>query len=330
MKIYKSKNNKIIIQNDDVLNLYDYWESPVVIISDGPYGINRFVGDLPTYDGLDKWYEPHIKKWSEKATPQTTLWLWNTEIGWVTIHPVLKKYGWEYINCHTWDKGKGHVAGNANTKTLRKLPIVTEVCVQYSKKPVFKINQKKMSMKEWLRYEWKRTGLPLSKTNEACGIKNAATRKYFTKCHLWYMPPAKAFEKLTKYANEYGEPSGRPYFSTDGSKPISRQEWSKMRHKFKCPYGITNVWHYPPLNGKERIKIGTKSFHLNQKPIELMKILIKVSSDKGDLVWEPFGGLCSATLASYIIDRRSYATEINEDIFNQAVLRFKNRELSKK
>lgn len=45
--------------------------------------------------------------------------------------------------CRIWDKGKRHVAGNANTKTLRKLPIVTEVCVQYSKKPIFKINQKK-------------------------------------------------------------------------------------------------------------------------------------------------------------------------------------------
>lgn len=94
----------------------------------------------------------------------------------------------------------GHVAGNTNTKTIRHLPVVTEVCVQYVKKPIFTVGEKQMTMKEWLRYEWERTGLPFSKTNEACGVKDAATRKYFTKCHLWYMPPAEAFEKIAIYA----------------------------------------------------------------------------------------------------------------------------------
>jgi hypothetical protein len=33
------------IYNDDVLNLYDKWETPVAIVSDGPYGLNAFYGD---------------------------------------------------------------------------------------------------------------------------------------------------------------------------------------------------------------------------------------------------------------------------------------------
>ena len=51
------------------------------------------------------------------------------------------------------DKGMSHVAGNTNTKTIRHLPVVTEVCVQYVKKPTFDVNGVPMSMKEWLRYE---------------------------------------------------------------------------------------------------------------------------------------------------------------------------------
>lgn len=62
-------------------------------------------------------YEAHVRAWSERATPQTTLWFWNTEIGWATVHPLLVKYGWEYRNCHIWAKCLQHVAGNANTKT---------------------------------------------------------------------------------------------------------------------------------------------------------------------------------------------------------------------
>jgi len=60
------------------------------------------------------------------------------------------------------------------------------------------------SMKHWLRSEWLRSGLPLYKTNDACGVKNAATRKYFTQCYLWYFPSPDKMEELARYANKYG------------------------------------------------------------------------------------------------------------------------------
>ncbi|MYK91287.1 MAG: hypothetical protein F4026_03915 [Synechococcus sp. SB0669_bin_8] len=36
-----------------------------------------------------------------------------------------------------------------------------------------------------MRAEWRRTGLPLYRANEACGVKNAATRKYLTQPQFW-------------------------------------------------------------------------------------------------------------------------------------------------
>lgn len=316
-------DNRITVYHSDVTNLYDQWESPIVIISDGPYGIRGFPSDPPTYEELDKWYEPHIESWSKKATPQTTLWFWNTEVGWATVHPILVKYGWIYRACHIWDKGKQHIAGNVNSKSLRKLPIVTEVCAQYVKAPSFYVNGKSVSMKEWLRYEWERTGFPFSITNKVCGVKNAATRKYFTKCHLWYFPPPDAFEKLADYANTYGKQEGRPYFSLDGDSVITKEEWSRMRAKFECPFSVTNVWRESPVKGGERIKNGYKAVHLNQKPLKLIKLTIEASSEVNDLVWEPFGGLCTAALASYQSSRRCVAAEINETIFKEAVKRLK-------
>lgn len=302
----------------NALEFYDKWEKPIVIISDGPYGINGFPGDLLSSDGLDKWYEPHIKKWSELSTPLTTLWFWNTEIGWAKVHPILEKYGWSYVSCCVWDKGMSHVAGNVNTKTIRHLPIVTEVCVQYIKKPIFNVDNKHLTMKEWLRYEWARTGLPFSKTNEACGVKDAATRKYFTKCHLWYMPPADSFEKIAEYANTYGNKEGRPYFSINNKTSITKNEWAQMRSKFYCPIGITNVWRIPQLRDSERLKINHKAIHLNQKPISLIKNIIKMSSDKNDVVWDPFGGLFTTAVAASELERYCYCAEINPSIFKVA------------
>lgn len=307
----------VCIYHADVLTLYPEWETPVAIISDGPYGVDGFPGDLPTHEYLAEWYEPHIAQWSAKASPQTTLWFWSTEIGWATVHPVLVKYGWRYVRCHIWDKGIAHVAGNSNTRMLRELPVVTEVCVQYVKEPYIH----GLTLKEWLRREWERTGLPVSKANEACGVANAATRKYLTRDHCWYFPPPEMFEKLVSYANQYGKAEGRPYFSIDGLKPLTAHEWSRMRAKFYCKPGITNVWREPPLHNGERLKVEGKAIHMNQKPLKLMRLLIELSTDPGDMVWEPFGGLCTGALAAYQLGRRCVSAEIERSLFEIAVQR---------
>lgn len=318
------QKNGVKIALGDSINFYDSWESPMVIISDGPYGIKGFPGDPPTHEELAEWYEPHIEMWSKKSTPQTTLWFWNTEVGWATVHPILVKHGWKYRNCHIWDKGIGHIAGNVNGKSIRKLPVVTEVCVQYTKEPVFEISEKKLSMKEWLKHEWERTQLPFYKTNEACGVKDAATRKYFTQSYLWYFPPAEAFEKIQQYANLHGNKNGKPYFSIDGKKPITKDEWIKLRAKFNYSHGVTNVWHEPTVNGKERLRDGMKSLHMNQKPLKLMDRIIQTSSDEGDLIWEPFGGLCSGMVSALQLKRQGVACEIERNVFDNAIKRIEN------
>ena len=312
-------HGSIKLFNDNALHLYRKWETPTVIISDGPYGINGFPGDLNSSEGLGDWYEPHIAQWSDLSTPQTTLWFWNTELGWANVHPFLVKHGWEYKACCVWDKGMSHVAGNVNTKTISKLPVVSEVCVQYVRKAEFSVNGISVSMKDWLRHEWARTGLPFSKTNDACGVKNAATRKYFTKCHLWYMPPAEAFQRIADYANTYGAPEGRPYFSVDRNQPISQEEWQSYRAKFYCPMGLTNVWSESQLNGQERVKNGTRAVHYNQKPLKLIETIIKISSDESDVVWDPFGGLFTTAIACFNLERKCCSAEIRAEMYEQAI-----------
>ncbi len=320
----KFTKNGVTLYLGDVSELYSSWDAPTVIVSDGPYGVKGFPGDPPTAEGLPEWYEPHVRQWSKYSTPQTTLWFWNTELGWALSHPVLERYGWRYRCCHIWNKGIAHVAGNSNTQKLRKLPVVTEVCVQYIKEAVFPWQDGRMlPMKEWLRSEWLRTELPLNVTNKACGVRNAATRKYFTEDHLWYYPPVDAFVRLCDYANQYGDPNGRPYFSIDGRKPLTGEEWDRMRAKFYCVPGVTNVWDEPAVRGSERLKIEYKCIHTNQKPLRLTERIIDISSDKGDLIWEPFGGLCSGAIAAYRLGRRCASAEIVPEFFRVAVQRLK-------
>ncbi len=271
-----------------------------------------------------EWYRPHVREWSAKATPQTTLWFWNSEVGWATVPPLLVEFGWEYHGCHIWDKGLGHIAGNANTHTLRKLPVTTEVCVQYVKPARFD----GLSLQEWLRREWKRSGLPFRLANVACGVANAATRKYLTADHLWYFPPPEAFAALSAYANTDGGLAGRPYFSADGRRPMTAEEWSWQRAKFNCPAGVTNVWSLPHVGGSERIngqrdrlRWKYKSLHGSQKPLELVDTTIKICTDLGDMVWEPFGGLCPAAVSAWRLGRQCRSTEIIPEFYHAAAER---------
>lgn len=325
---YGFQRDTATIQYSPAEELYDKWPTPTCIIVDGPYGLSGFPGDLPTVEGLTDWYRPHVAAWSERSTPQTTLWFWNSEIGWATVHPLFLEFGWEYRGCHIWDKGIGHVAGNANTQTLRKFPVTTEVCVQYVQPARFRCGDAWLTMQEWLRAEWNRSGLPLKFANEACGVLNAATRKYLTADHLWYYPPPEAFERLSKYVNQHGRPAGRPYLGIDGVHPIDASQWSQMRAKFNCPPGITNVWTLPHVGGHERVggerrraKWKFKSLHGSQKPLKLIETLVQATTDPGDVIWEPFGGLCPAAICAWRLGRNSYSAQIVQEFYDAAVLR---------
>lgn len=315
--------SSVSISNSSAIDVYDSWLTPTCIVSDGAYGTGGFLTDPRTIDGLVGWYEPHIRKWTEKSTPSTTIWFWNTELGWAKVHTIFEKYGWLYNGCNIWNKGIGHIAGNVNTKTIGKFPQVTEVCVQYIKPPRFTVSGTDMDMGTWLRHEWKRSGLPYRAANTACGTKNAATRKYLASDEKWYMPPPEALDKMVNYVNQHGLESGKPYFSTDGENTINSRNKISVKHKFHCKFGVTNVWDVAPIRGKERIKINGKCVHPMQKPLAIMKMIVEASTDVGDCVWEPFGGLCTASVAAYQLGRVSFAAELDSNYCDVAASRFK-------
>jgi len=319
------------IYDGDVRDVYDEWPEPTVIVSDGAYGVDGFPSDVSDEEDLREWYEPHVTAWSENAGPQTTLWFWNTELGWAEVHPLLKEHGWEYRGANIWNKGIQHVAGNTNTETIRKFPVVTELCVQYvrSNEAILGLEDDERDVQEWMRNEWKRAGLTFAEANDACGVASAATRKWFAADDKWYFPPPEQFETLREYANKHGDPHGRPYLSTE-KLPYDSDELhdmaSSVQHRtvFDCPAGVTNVWDHPPVHGDERIELPSGVSHPNQKPRELMERIVTVSSSRSDVVWEPFGGLCTGVVVATENRRDGYAAEIVDEYVRAARARLED------
>ena len=314
-----------VLHRGDVLDAYAGWPAPATIVSDGAYGVRGFHGDTTGPGGLVDWYRPHVEHWRRASGPATTLWFWNTELGWATVHPLLAAQGWDYVQTVTWDKGLAHIAGNVNGQTIRRFPVVSEVCVLYQRQLEITGPDGPWPVQQWLRHEWLRSGLMLTQANEACGVKNAASRKYLTQDWLWYWPPGAMVARLAAYANDHGATSGWPYFSLDGTTPVTAKAWDALRYRWNHTHGVTNVWSRPPLHDSERLK-GTmrraaprvykpnagSSAHLNQKPLEFMERLIYAVTEPEDVVWEPFGGLASASVAAVALGRRARVAEIDQ------------------
>jgi site-specific DNA-methyltransferase (adenine-specific) len=324
------------LHRGDALGAYRTWPAPATIISDGAYGLRGFHGDTTGTAALADWYRPHIECWSAAAAAATTLWFWNTEIGWASVHPVLAANGWDYVQLIVWDKGPAHIAGNVNGRTIRQFPVVTEVCAFYQRRLAVPGPGGPRTAQEWLRHEWVRSGLPLRRANEACGVRNAATRKYLTADWLWYWPPGQMTERLAAYANAHGDPSGYPYYSLDGQRPVTAKEWDALRYRWAHAHGLTNVWARPPLRDRERLKgtlrraaprvhspTAASAAHLNQKPMELMERALMAVTEPGDVVWEPFGGLCSASAAAVRLGRRAFAAETDPATADLAAARLR-------
>lgn len=62
----------------------------------------------------------------------------------------------------------------------------------------------------------------------------------------------------------------------------------------------------------ERLAAG-KNWHPTQKPVELLEVLIRQSTDPGDLVVDPFAGSGSTIVAASRLGRRGIGIELNEE-----------------
>ena len=73
-------------------------------------------------------------------------------------------------------------------------------------------------------------------------------------------------------------------------------------------------WFMWEKDGKEIPKI-----HPTQKPVKLLKQLIKIFTDEGDVVIDPCAGSGSTLRACQELDRNCYGFEVSKSFYNKAI-----------
>lgn len=90
---------------------------------------------------------------------------------------------------------------------------------------------------------------------------------------------------------------------------LYRDKLPKFRNEGKM---IFNCFDWPRDNESEKI-------HPTQKPVGLLKDLIKTFTDEGDVVIDPVAGSGSTLIAAMRLNRKAYGFEIKKDFYTKAL-----------
>jgi len=92
---------------------------------------------------------------------------------------------------------------------------------------------------------------------------------------------------------------------------LFRDKLPKFNNHGKMIFNIMD-WEKDDRNG------CYEKIHPTQKPVKLLKKLISIFTDEGDVVIDPVAGSGSTLIAAKSLNRKAYGFEIKKDVYNKA------------
>jgi len=116
-------------------------------------------------------------------------------------------------------------------------------------------------------------------------------------------------------------------------RPVGACEYGLLFYRDKLPKFNNNgkmVFNHIPFE-----KDFNEKIHPTQKPITLLKKLIELFTDEGDVIIDPCAGSGSTLLAAKVLNRHSYGFEIKKEFYKKAlnyinekqIISFKNKKI---
>ena len=203
------------------------------------------------------------------------------------VVPILETLGLELRQQIIIDKGIKSVSGRA-TKNYKMFPNVTESIL-------FIIKDNKKFIKPFLKERQVALGLSSKQINERLGVKSNGGGMwsiYTGKNICEQFPTEESWNKLSEVL-EFNLP------------------YSKLSQTFNPQMGFTDVWTDIDFYAEKR-------YHPTQKPLKLIRRLISASSNKGDVVLDPFSGAGSTQIGCIQLERNYIGIELDEGYYNIA------------
>jgi site-specific DNA-methyltransferase (adenine-specific) len=112
---------------------------------------------------------------------------------------------------------------------------------------------------------------------------------------------------------------GRKFNETKILKPSAGYLKDKRYQAKEWLYRLPNHWHWTTAS-----EFNHSRLHPNQKNVDCLKDMITLSSNKGEVVFDPFSGSGSTCVAAKELGRNYIACELDNDYYKISTERLKN------
>lgn len=119
--------------------------------------------------------------------------------------------------------------------------------------------------------------------------------------------------KLLTFIKNYSPQVLKANMRVCGATEYALLLWREKLPKFRNGGEMVFDWFFWERDGKNIPKL-----HTTQKPVALLKRLISIYTDPGDVVIDPCAGSASTLRAAYELGRNSYGFEIDRDMYRKA------------
>lgn len=299
-------------------------ESIDLIILDPPYNIG-----IDEWDNVGKneteyieYLTPYINEALRVLRKNGSLYVFGHFRFIGDIKCFISKSGAKLLSWIIWDKG------SKEQNATRTYADVTEHILYFVKgiRKDMNIQTEKNTVREYLRSEKEKANLTNKELNikfselyNKVGCKDRSVIEHYFSEMQWVFPTQEIYEKIlqqTGFFKRAYHDLKKEYQSlvyTFNHEEIRTKRNPKDKRSFKYENQImTNVWYF---NDKQEM---TEYEHPTIKPLQLIKTIIKASSNEGDTVLDCFMGSGTSGVGCLQLNRKFIGVEIDPAYFKIA------------
>jgi DNA modification methylase len=218
-----------------------------------------------------------------------------------------KPKGEYFAECKIWLKEIARILKNAGTFYLISYPEINARLL-----PVIE-DELKLKFRRWITWHYP-TNIGHSKKNFT---RSQRSILFFTKSNKY------TFNR-ENIIQHYKNPEVKKIKERIKNGSMGRTSYDLLRFLdlVEISKGMIDVLDINLLKNVSKDRFNKK--HPCQLPLYLLRILVKVSSNKNDVILDPFAGTFTLSAVAKELDRNSIGIEINPDYINLGLERLKN------
>ena len=297
-----------------------------LVVIDPPYNIGKDTWDK--IDNYEEWMKDVFIELQRVLKDNGSLYWWHNDMTTISklMNTLESDTNFKFKQMIVWNKRfdgsprKGFLNGFIEVEKLRNYQKMAEYCLYYTFQDdtglsqVYADTDNFKELREYLKQEKKKSGLTnkdfnlrFSEFTNKEGCRDRSVVEHYFGNNQWVFPTKEIYENILQKTGYFQ----RPYNELQKRFIQYRREYdglvegfASQRYTYNNQKTHHSVWNYD---------IDKKIGHVTPKPLEMIKNIIKHSSNKGDIVLDCFMGSGTTAVACKELGRNFIGIEKEQE-----------------